>query len=317
VERFKKYFVGPYAYSGGIVLLMELRHLRYFVAVAEEQNVSRAAKRLHVSQPPLSRQIRDLETEMGVALFERSVKAIRLTEAGKIFLFEARAALQRAEDAVALAKSVANQKRNQVHVGYSVPPAVEILPRALRAFQRTNPQVSIDLRMMSEQQMLRALRSGDLDVSLTAYHDPTDFEGLSVEELGTYPLRVAAHKKHRFARLREVPMSEVARQPMLAYQSEEFPGYHAMLGKLFSPYTPALKILAEYDSLESIIAGVEAGRGVAVLYQSLGRIACKRAVLRPLKPVPQPPPIVIAYRKERVSATVAAFVEAAKTAKLK
>ena len=101
---------------------MELRHLRYFVAVAEEQNVSRAAKRLHVSQPPLSRQIRDLETEMGVALFERSVKAIRLTEAGKIFLFEARAALQRAEDAVALAKSVANRKRNQVHVGYSVPP---------------------------------------------------------------------------------------------------------------------------------------------------------------------------------------------------
>ena len=161
VERFRSYFVGACAYSGGIVLLMELRHLRYFVAVAEEQNVSRAAKRLHVSQPPLSRQIRDLETEMGVALFERSVKAIRLTEAGKIFLFEARAALQRAEDAVALAKSVANQKRNQVHVGYSVPPAVEILPRALRAFQRTNPQVSIDLRMMSEQEMLRAPRSGD------------------------------------------------------------------------------------------------------------------------------------------------------------
>src|ERR1700739_4362083 len=95
VERFRSYFVGACAYSGGIVLLMELRHLRYFVAVAEEQNVSRAAKRLHVSQPPLSRQIRDLKTEMGVALFERSVKAIRLTEAGKIFLFEAPGALPR------------------------------------------------------------------------------------------------------------------------------------------------------------------------------------------------------------------------------
>jgi DNA-binding transcriptional LysR family regulator len=295
---------------------MELRHLRYFVTVAEEQNVTQAAKRLHVSQPPLSRQIRDLETEMGIALFERSGKAIRLTEAGKTFLLEARAVLQRAEDAVALAKSVANQKRNQVHVGYSVPPAVEIFPRALRAFERANPQVSVDFRMMSAQKMLRALRSGDLDVSLTVCIEPTDFEGLSVEELGTYPLRVAAHKKHRFARLREVPMSEVARQPIIAFCREEFP-HQVLLAKLFLPYTPAPKVVAEYDNLESIIAAVEAGRGVTILFQSISRISGTRLVLRPLKPAPEPHPIVIAYRKEGVSATVAAFVEAAKTAKLK
>jgi DNA-binding transcriptional LysR family regulator len=296
---------------------MELRHLRYFVTVAEEQNVSRAAKRLHVSQPPLSRQIRDLETEMGIALFERSGKAIRLTEAGRTFLWEARAVLQRAEDAVALAKSVANQKRNQVHVGYSVPPAVEIVSRALREFQRAKPQVSVDLRMMSAQKMQRALRSGDLDVSLTVYIEPTDFEGLSVEELGTYPLGVAAHKKHRFARLREVPMSEVAKQPILAFCREEYPSYLALLAKIFLPYTPAPKIVAEYHDVESIIAAAEAGCGVAILYQVLSRISGTRLVLRPLKPAPEPPPIVIAYRKEGVSATVAAFVEAARTAKLK
>ena len=132
----------------GTVLVMELRHLRYFVAVAEEQNVSLAAQRLHVSRPPRSRQIRDLEAELGLALFEHSAKAIRLTEAGKIFLLEARAVLQRAEDAVALTKSVANQKRGQVHVGYSMPASGEILPRALRAFQRANPQARVDLHMM-------------------------------------------------------------------------------------------------------------------------------------------------------------------------
>ena len=296
---------------------MELRHLRYFVAVAEEQNVSRAAKRLHVSQPPLSRQIRDLETEMGLTLFERSAKAIRLTEAGKIFLLEARAALQRVEDAVALTKSVANQKRSQVHVRYSVPPAVEILPRALRAFQRANPQVSVDLRMMSPQKMLRSLRSGNLDVAFTVDVVPKDFEGLSLEELGTYPLRVAAHKKHRFARLREVPMSEVARQPILAFSREEYPSYQVLLAKLLSPYTSAPKIVPEYDNLESIIVAVEAGHGVAILYEGLSGISGKRLVLRPLKPAPQPPPIVIAYRKEHVSATVAAFVEAARAARLK
>ena len=266
---------------------MELRHLRYFVAVAEEQNVSLAAQRLHVSRPPRSRQIRDLEAELGLALFEHSAKAIRLTEAGKIFLLEARAVLQRAEDAVALTKSVANQKRGQVHVGYSMPASLEILPRALRAFQRANPQARVDLHMMPwQKKMLRALRSGDLDVSLTVYIEPTDFQGLTVEELDTYPLRVATHKKHRFARLREVPMSEVAKQPILAFSREEYPSYQAFVANLLLPYTTAPKIMAEYDNLESIVVGVEAGRGVAIIYEGVAGIAGKRLVLRPLKPAP-------------------------------
>src|SRR2546428_5308290 len=98
---------------------MELRHLRYFVAVAEEQNVTRAAARLHVSQPPLSRQIRDLEDELGIALFDRSAKSVRLTEAGRAFLAEARLVLQRAEDAVEMAQDVAGGKRGEIHVGYA------------------------------------------------------------------------------------------------------------------------------------------------------------------------------------------------------
>lgn len=109
---------------------MELRHLRYFVAVAEEQNVTQAAKRLHISQPPLSRQIRDLEMEMGLVLFERGANAIRLTEAGRIFLLEARAVLQRAEDAVSFTKSMANRKQSGVRVGSSACSTFEIIPRA-------------------------------------------------------------------------------------------------------------------------------------------------------------------------------------------
>src|SRR5881296_1286221 len=111
---------------------MELRHLRYFVAVAEEQNVTRAARRLHVSQPPSSRQIRDLEDELGVALFDHGAKAVWLTEAGRVFLTEARAALQRVDDAVHMAKAVASGQRGEIHVGYAPSLAVELLPEALR-----------------------------------------------------------------------------------------------------------------------------------------------------------------------------------------
>src|SRR6266852_6333366 len=108
---------------------MELRHLRYFAAVAEEENVTRAAARLRVSQPSLSRQIRDLEDELGVALFNHGAKAMRLTEAGRVFLNEARAVVERANEAVHLVKAVAGGKRGEIHVGYVSALTTEILPR--------------------------------------------------------------------------------------------------------------------------------------------------------------------------------------------
>src|SRR5437016_14680553 len=114
---------------------MELRHLRYFVAVAEAENVSRAALKLHVSQPGLSRQIRDLEEELGFLLFERSAKSVRLTEAGRVFLTEARAVLQRVEDAVKAARAVAAGGRGELNVGYAPSLTARILPATLRAFQ--------------------------------------------------------------------------------------------------------------------------------------------------------------------------------------
>src|SRR5262245_29979637 len=104
---------------------MELRHLRYFVAVAEAENVSRAAVKLRVSQPGISRQIRDLEDELGVQLFERSAKSLKLTEAGIVFLPEAKAVIQRIDEAVQVVRAVARGERGQIHVGYAPSPTVE------------------------------------------------------------------------------------------------------------------------------------------------------------------------------------------------
>ena len=145
---------------------MELRHLRYFVAVAEEENVSRAALKLRVSQPGISRQIHDLEDEIGFPLFERSPKSVRLTAAGKILLVEARSVLQHAADAVDKARAgIAVQF--EINVGYAPSGTVEILPRALRAFQGQFPNVRVALHDLSVEEMLPQLILKKLDIALT------------------------------------------------------------------------------------------------------------------------------------------------------
>jgi len=137
---------------------VELRHLRYFVAVAEMENVSRAALKLHVSQPALSRQIRDLEDEIGFSLLERTAKSVRLTDAGRAFLDNARALLQSADEAVTEARAVANAEPTELHVGYSPTPVAEILPKILQAFQRKMPNVHVRLHDWSNNAILNGIR---------------------------------------------------------------------------------------------------------------------------------------------------------------
>src|SRR5215472_14834554 len=115
---------------------MELRHLRYFIAVAEAENVSRAALKLHLSQPALSRQIRDLEDELGFELLERTAKSVRLTEAGRTFLEESKAVIARVGEAVAKSKEIANRAKSELRLGYAPSLSVSILPHALRLFQQ-------------------------------------------------------------------------------------------------------------------------------------------------------------------------------------
>ena len=163
---------------------MELRHLRYFVAAAEEENVSRAALKLHVSQPGISRQIRDLEDEIGFQLFERSAKSLKLTNAGKTFLAEARAVLQRADEAVKTARAVANKTDGELHVGYAPSPTVKILPQALRAFQEQFPNVRVMLHDLSTEEMLTGLREGKLHVALMVEPRGRSLRGLGFQTAG-------------------------------------------------------------------------------------------------------------------------------------
>ena len=145
---------------------MELRHLRYFVAVAEAQNVLRAAtQKLHVSQPAVSRQIRDLEDELGVQLFERTGKSVKLTDAGFLFLKEVRDLLKRTDEAVRNVRDFAQVGETELHVGYSLATTARILPSILRAYQRAMPKVRITLHDRSNQKSIAGLRDGELHLA--------------------------------------------------------------------------------------------------------------------------------------------------------
>src|SRR5580765_4643049 len=163
---------------------MELRHLRYFVGVAEMENVSRAALKLHVSQPALSAQIRDLEDELGFPLLKRTAKSISLTEAGRTFLNEARAVLQRVDDGVKKARAVATAGETDLHVGYSPTPFAEILPKTLRAFRKAMPKVHVRLHDRSNKTVLAGVRNGLLQIGLiTAPPRGSSLRDLRYEEL--------------------------------------------------------------------------------------------------------------------------------------
>ena len=290
---------------------MELRHLRYFVAVAEEENVTRAAARLHVSQPGLSRQIRDLEDEIGFLLLERSAKSVRLTEAGRTFLIEARAVLQRADDAVKAARAKAGGAEGEIHAGYAPSLTVQILPRALRKFQTEFPRVRVMLHDLSTEEMLAGLHQGKLQLALGVQPPRKMLRGLRFKELGCYSICVAVPPGHRLARARRVKLSELAGEPLIAYSRKEYPEFHDFMDALFKQGEPRPRIVEEHDGVTSLIAAVESGRGIALAPDCLACMVGPRLKLIPLSPAG--PPIIVGAltREENTPELVEKFITAA------
>ena len=266
----------------GMLRRMELRHLRYFVAVAEEENITRAAARLRVSQPPLSRQIRDLEEQLGIELLARSAHSVRLTEAGKVFLGEARAVLARAEQAVDAARAVAGGTRGDLDVGYAPSLTVDLLPRALQNFHHASPAARVRLHDLSTEEMLSGIRDGSLQVALLIRPAAGNLRGMKFEDLREYPVCVAMSPAHPLANRRVVPLDCLRQERLIGYDRAGYPEYHVWLQTVFGGEAPALA--EEHDSVTSLIAAVESGRGAALVSKSLACFSGPRLKLRPLRP---------------------------------
>src|ERR1700757_4075908 len=229
------------------------------------ENVSRAALKLHVSQPALSRQIRDLEDELGFSLLERTAKSVRLTDAGRKFLDDARALLQNANEAVTKARAVASAEPTELHVGYSPMPTAEMLPKTLRAFQQAMPSVHVRSHDWTNKDILAGIRDGRLQLGLivpptkaSALHD------MRYEEFFQERVGVAVAPQHPFARLRAIPIAKVAAEPLIGLTREDYPNYYDSLSIIFSKVKQKPRVVEEHDSFSAVMSAVEAGTGVAI-----------------------------------------------------
>jgi DNA-binding transcriptional LysR family regulator len=260
----------------------------------------------------LSRQIRDLEEEIGFKLFQRSAKAVRLTDAGRVFLKEAQAVIQRATEGVAAARAVAIGGRGEIHVGYAPSLTARILPPTLRAFQAAMPAVRVKLHDLSTEEMLAGLRSGKLQIALLAKPAASNLRGFRFHELVRDPIRVALPAKHPLARRRAIDLAEVVREPLVIFGREDYPEYFEALTEILAPTKTRPRVAEEHDSVTSLIASVESGAGIAIVSESIGCIAGRRLKLAPLSPAP--PPIVVGAVWPTTSFSPAAerFLEAAK-----
>jgi DNA-binding transcriptional LysR family regulator len=288
---------------------MELRHLRYYVTVAELLNFTKAAAKLHVAQPALSRQIRDLEDELGVPLLERSSRFVRLTDAGAAFVTEARAVLQRAGEAAQAARAFATGERGEIHLGYAPSPTVELLPQALRAFQNESPGVRVTLHDLSVQEMLDGLREGRLDAALTVESSSKQMRGLAFERLCTYPFCVAFNSTHRLARAKRANLSQLRDERLIVYSRADYPEYYEWLKAIFQSLGAVPEIAEEQDGATSLIAAVEAGRGVALVPSVLACLAGPRLTLRELQPSPIPLVVGVAFHRRHLSPAARRFVK--------
>src|SRR5436190_8098084 len=188
---------------------MELRHLRYFLAVGEALNFTKAAAQLRIAQPALSRQVQDLEDEIGVDLMKRSPRGVTLTAEGKLFLDEVRELLRRADESVEKVRALARGEYGELHVGYAPSPTVEILPPALAAFQKAVPRVTVLLLDLSSDELIAGLQNAALELAVMVY-DPNGGQtaGIQFELLRTYHLCVAMTARDTLVRLISCMLSQ-------------------------------------------------------------------------------------------------------------
>jgi DNA-binding transcriptional LysR family regulator len=292
------------------VCIMELRHLRYLVAVAHEGHITRAAERLHIAQPPLSQQIKALESEIGAPLFVRHPRGVALTDAGRSFLADAEAILATVEQAAQRARRSARGETGRIAVGFTTSaPFHPLVARAIREFRGSRPDVSFVLEESSSGDLLAGLREERLDIAFIRSGLP-EAEGLAVHPLLQEDMAAALPARHRLTRRPRLALKDLAEETFILYRRPDGRGLYdviiaACTAAGFSPH-----VGQEAPRIVSTLNLVAAGLGITIVPASLSRLPLEGVTYRPLKGRPAiKVPLSLASRGEERSAATLGFID--------
>lgn len=259
---------------------MELRQLRYFVAVAEEQSFGNAAKRLHMSQPPLSIQIKGLEEEIGVRLLDRTTRRVDLTDAGRAFLDKARGVLAASEEAKSAARGAELGLQGRLEVGFVSTATLSILPPALRLFRERFGDVELDLKELSSTEQLQALYDGDIRVGLVRM--PLRAPEIELEPILEEPLVVALPTDHPLGVQESITIEEIADLPLIFFERRQEPGSHEQIVELLGRVGALPKVAQYAVHLQTVVGLVASDMGIAILPASARKLRRDGVVYRRL-----------------------------------
>jgi len=287
---------------------MELRHLRYFVAVAEALSFTKAAEKLHTAQPSLTRQIKDLEEELGVQLLTRTKQQVMLTDEGRSFLADAKRLLALAAETVESVRRFQSGEVRALNVGYVSNLFYDLLPRTLASFHQSFPTVSVNLFDMSCGDQFRALEDGKLDLGFVGLHEPVALRGLEFRTIASYKTVAALPKDNPLAGKTTVELKALTPMFFIGMSEASYPGYREWLTKTCKRAGFNPKVLQDVALERTMIHAVAAGLGVALVPEQLKKLEHENVVFRPLNPTVGTEGCV-AWRSENPSAALKAYVQ--------
>src|SRR4051812_23372647 len=262
---------------------MELRHLRYFAAVAAHGSFNRAAQNLHLTQPALSRQVKDLEEELGVPLFLRGKNAVTLTDAGELFYEEARDLLARADQAI---QRVRGEARNEIlRVGYAPSLTTGIMPGALEKFQTATPRVRLELADLAPREMVEQAKEGRLDLLVAPAGFESDLAAFQWTELRRMALVLVMPATHPLASLKKIAPVRLRDLPLISLGRENFPEYAPRIRTILKPYGIVPRFVSSVnDGISALFVALEANNVAALLADGIECVLPRSLVMKPFSP---------------------------------